>query len=273
MFGADSARLGAKHAALTAALPRDAGAPALAAIMTAPRFLVDTGRLGAERALLDGPEGRHAATVRRIAVGERVELTDGAGAVAECVAVRVGRDELELEVVARRQEPVPSPWLVVVQALAKGDRGERAVELLTEIGVDEILPWGAARSVPQWRAERGAKALARWRSTGREAAKQSRRSRLPVIGEPASTSQVVDRLRTAALPIVLHEDAHPSLCRVQVPAAGEVVVVVGPEGGLTTEELAALGGATYRLGPTVLRTSTAGVAAVAVLLAKTGRWG
>lgn len=241
--------------------------------MTPARFLVDAGRLRGQRVLLDGAEGRHAATVRRIVVGERVELTDGAGSVAQGVAVRVGRDELEFEVVAGRQEPVPSPWLVVVQALAKGHRGERAVELLTEVGVDEVVPWAAARSVVHWRGERGAKALDRWRSTGREATKQSRRSRLPVIGEPASTSDVADRLRAAALPVVLHEDAHPSLGRVQVPAAGEVVVVVGPEGGLTTEELAALGGATYRLGPTVLRTSTAGVAAVAVLLAKTGRWG
>jgi 16S rRNA (uracil1498-N3)-methyltransferase len=229
---------------------------------------------------LDGAEGRHAARVRRIAVGERVNLGDGAGAIAECVTREVGRDHLLLEVGAVRQVPAPQPRLVVVQALPKGDRGELAVELMTEVGVDVIVPWPAARCVAQWRGERGVKALERWRSTAREAAKQARRAWLPDVTEPASTEQVRTRLASAALAVVLHGPHGPAgrpLADVDPPAAsaGEVVAVVGPEGGLAPHELAAFAGVgalPTRLGPTVLRASTAGVAALAVLAARTGRW-
>lgn len=243
--------------------------------MTAPLFLTDTARLAAAPVVLDGPEGRHAATVRRLGPGERVDLTDGAGLLAECVVARAGRDRLELEVVVRRSVPAPAPRLVVVQALAKGERGEQAVEAMTEVGVDVVVPWAAARCVTQWRAERGVRALSRWRGAAREAAKQARRPWLPEVTGPASTAEVAARLRGAALGVVLHEEAAAPLATLDVPREGEVVLVVGPEGGIAPEELAAFaaaGAAAYRLGPTVLRTSTAGVAALAVLLARTGRW-
>ncbi len=240
--------------------------------MTPPMFLVDAAALAAARVLLDGPEGRHAAVVRRLTAGEHVELTDGVGTVARCVVTAVLGAALELDVRDRVLVPAPRPRLVVVQALAKGVRSELAVELLTEVGVDEIVPWAAARSVVAWRGERGAKALARWRSTAREAAKQSRRGWLPVVAELATTAVVAARLREAVVPIVLHEDARASLAEIELPSSGEIVVVVGPEGGLSDEELDLLGGKAFRLGPTVLRTSTAGLAAVAVLLAKTDRW-
>lgn len=207
--------------------------------------------------------------------GERVDLTDGAGSVAECVVTATGPDWLDLEVQQRRFVDPPAPRLVVVQALAKGDRGERAVEAMTEVGVDEIVPWPAARSVAQWRGERGAKALERWRTTAREAAKQSRRAWLPVVPEPASTADVARRLAAAPLAVVLDGAAATSMAGTDLPATGEVVVVVGPEGGLTDEELAAFthaGAVACRLGPTVLRTSTAGVVAAALVLAASGRW-
>lgn len=244
--------------------------------MTPPVFLVDAGRLDADLVTLAGPEGRHAATVRRLGVGERVDLTDGEGTLAECSVAAVRRDQLDLAVGVRRVVPAPAPRLVVVQALAKGDRGELAVELLSEVGADEIVPWSAARSVSRWSGERGEKALARWRSTAREAAKQSRRAWLPVVPAVAGTPAVCARLAAAALPVVLHETAAEPLTGATVPAAGVVVVVVGPEGGITDEELAAFaaaGARAYRLGPTVLRTSTAGAAAASVLLAASGRWG
>lgn len=243
--------------------------------MTAPVFLVDGDRLAGDRVVLDGPEGRHAATVRRLGPGERVDLVDGAGMLAECVVRSAGRDVLELDVVRRVVLPAPAPRLVVVQALAKGDRGELAVELMTEVGVDVVVPWAAARCVTQWRGERGAKALARWRSTAREAAKQARRARLPEVTEPASTPEVADLLRSSALGAVLHESATAPLASGPVPEAGDVVLVVGPEGGVTDEELAAFaaaGARAYRLGPTVLRTSTAGAAALAVVASRTARW-
>jgi 16S rRNA (uracil1498-N3)-methyltransferase len=244
--------------------------------VTAPIFLVGRERLlAAERVLLDGPEGRHAATVRRLGPGERVDLTDGAGLLAECRVAVAAKDSLHLDVLARHQALAPQPRLVVVQALAKGDRGELAVETMTEVGVDAVVPWTAARCVTQWRAERGMKALAKWRSAAREAAKQARRTWVPEVTDPASTADVADLLAAAALPVVLHEEAPLPLSRAAVPARGDIVVVVGPEGGISPEELrvfAAAGAAQYRLGPTVLRTSTAGVAAGAVLLARAGRW-
>lgn len=243
--------------------------------MTAPLFMIAASDLARPEIRLAGPEGRHAAAVRRLAAGERVDLTDGAGSVAGCVVAAAGPDWLDLVVQHRRSVDRPAPRVVVVQALAKGGRGELAVEAMTEVGVDEIVPWAAARSVVQWRGERGDKALERWRSTAREAAKQSRRVWLPVVPEPAETAEVVRRLAAAALAVVLDGAGATPLAATQLPATGEVVVVVGPEGGVTDDELAAFtsaGAVSCRLGPTVLRTSTAGVAALAVLLARTGRW-
>ncbi|MQY02741.1 16S rRNA (uracil(1498)-N(3))-methyltransferase [Actinomadura macrotermitis] len=243
--------------------------------MSPPVFLADAGLLARDRVVLDGPEGRHAATVRRLRAGERVDLTDGAGLLAECVVAAADKVSLTLEVLARRHEPPPEPRLVVVQALPKGDRGELAVETMTEAGVDEIVPWAAARCVTQWRAERRDKALGRWRNAAREAAKQARRSRLPEVADLAGTAAVAERIAAAACALVLHEEAAEPLSALRPPAQGEIVVVVGPEGGISEEELAAFaaaGARTTRLGPTVLRTSTAGVAAAAVLMAATGRW-
>jgi 16S rRNA (uracil1498-N3)-methyltransferase len=161
-----------------------------------------------------------------------------------------------------------------VQALPKGDRGETACEVLTEVGVDEIVPWSADRSIVEWRGARGDKALDRWRSTARAAAKQSRRAWLPVISPLAMTAEVAERLRAATLGVVLHESATTPLAGLDVPAAGEIVVVIGPEGSITDDELAVFasaGAAAYRLGSSILRTSTAGVVAAAVLLGKS-RW-
>ncbi len=141
-----------------------------------PVFLSDPAALAADRVVLDGPEGRHAATVRRLAVGERADLTDGAGLVAECVVTAAGAGRLELSVVARRSEPRPDPVLVVAQALPKGDHGPLAVDLMTEGGVDVIVPWAARRCVTRWEGARGERALARWRAAAAQAAKQSRRA-------------------------------------------------------------------------------------------------
>ena len=243
--------------------------------MTAPLFLVPSAALAGEQIRLDGPEGRHAAVVRRLGVGERVDVSDGAGSVACCQVVEVGAGSLTLRVLDRYADPPPSPRLVVVQALAKGDRAEAAVEAMTEVGVDEIVPWAASRSVVRWEGPRGEKSLDRWRSTAREAAKQSRRPRVPVVSGLASTRQVCERLSAADLAVVLHEAADSPLSKASTPPAGELIVVVGPEGGITDDELAAFaaaGAPAYRLGRSILRTATAGVAAAAVLLAHTGRW-
>lgn len=247
--------------------------------MSAPVFVVplDVARSAAagSTVLLDGAEGRHAAVVRRLAAGEDVDLTDGAGVLLHSVVESAGRDGLVCRVLVRTRTPEPQPRLVVVQALAKGDRGELAVETCTEVGVDEIVPWAAARSITRWRGERADKALAKWRGAAREAAKQSRRSIHPVVSRPASTREVADRLRAADLRLVLHEAAGESLGDVDVPGLGEVVLVVGPEGGVAPEELEAFreaGARVVRLGPSVLRTSTAGAVAAGVVLSRTARW-
>ncbi|MFI6451168.1 16S rRNA (uracil(1498)-N(3))-methyltransferase [Streptosporangium amethystogenes] len=243
--------------------------------MTVPVFLAEPADLARPEFVFGGPEGRHAAAVRRLRAGERLDLTDGAGSVAECVVIEAGKDSLRVQVLRRHEVPVPSPRLVVVQGLPKGDRGELAVEMMTEAGVDVIVPWAAARCVTQWKGERAAKALARWRSTAREAGKQSRRFRLPEVTELASTAAVAALLSAAALGVVLHEEAASPLSGLPLPAGGDIVVVVGPEGGVSQEEIAAFRAAKAvpaLLGPTVLRTSTAGVVAAAVLQTRSGRW-
>ncbi|MEE1928426.1 16S rRNA (uracil(1498)-N(3))-methyltransferase [Streptomyces sp. TRM 70351] len=245
--------------------------------MTAPVFVVDPARLGTGPVVVDGPEGRHAVSVRRLRAGEEVVLTDGAGRGGlGTVTAATGKDRLEVDVRELRTEPPPRPSVTVVQALPKGDRGELAVETMTETGVDAVVPWAAARCVTQWRGERAAKALAKWRSTAREAGKQARRLRFPEVTEPVTTRQLLPLLAAASFAAVLHEEGGRPLARAELPAGGDVVLVVGPEGGVSPEELAAFadaGAHPHRLGPTVLRTSTAGTAAAALLLGRTGRWG
>jgi 16S rRNA (uracil1498-N3)-methyltransferase len=224
---------------------------------------------------LTGDEARHAVVVRRIRVGEQVALTDGVGTTA-VVDVAVTTKTSLTGTVQKVVSTAPErPRLVVVQAIAKGDRAELAVEMLTEVGADVVVPWAASRSVAVWRGERAVKSLARWRSTAREAAKQSRRAWFPTVAEMAGTADVVALLRDAALCVVLHEAGARPLSALHVPREGDVVVVVGPEGGISEEELAAFaeaGAEPVRMGTSVLRTSTAGVAAAAALLSRTPRW-
>jgi 16S rRNA (uracil1498-N3)-methyltransferase len=224
---------------------------------------------------VEGDEAHHAVAVRRLRVGEQLAVTDGRGTTVLGAVAETGKRRLG--VMAERVDRVsePTPRVIVVQALPKGDRGELAVEMLTEVGAATIVPWAASRSVAVWRGERVDKGLARWRSTAREAAKQARRSWFPEIAGLASTDEVADLVAQASVALVLHEDADASLAGVRLPDEGTLLVVVGPEGGLTAEELDAFsraGGRDVRLGAEVLRTSTAGVAAVAALLSRTSRW-
>lgn len=239
-----------------------------------PVFLVPPGDLTAGVMTLTGPEGHHAAAVRRLRAGERADVSDGAGRIAEGVVTGVGKDSVTLGIVTVHAVPAPQPRLAVAQALPKGDRGELAVELMTEIGVDTVVPWAAERSVTRWQAERGAKALARWRATAREAAKQSRRAWLPEVTDLAGTAAVAKRAATGYA-IVLEADAKAKLHELELPDTAEILLLVGPEGGISPAERAVLqdaGAVEARLGPTVLRTSTAGAAAAAILLTRVGRW-
>ena len=242
--------------------------------MSSSLFLLDELPVGDSFALT-GDEGRHAARVQRIGVGEQLLVSDGRGTVLTCTVATMLPDGLSLTVQERCSRPAPVPRLVVVQALPKGERAELAVELLTELGVDEIVPWAASRSVVRWDGPRADRALTKWRRTAREASKQSRRAWVPAVAGLHSTAQVAARL-AGATALVLHEEATAPLPSVPLPAAGEVAVVVGPEGGVAPDELAAFtaaGATAVRLGEPVLRTSTAGAAALAALSLRLGRWG
>jgi 16S rRNA (uracil1498-N3)-methyltransferase len=239
-----------------------------------PVFLVPPGGLTPGVVTLAGPEGHHAAAVRRLRPGERADVSDGAGTLAEGVVTGVGKDSVTLDIRAVHTVAPSRPRLVVAQALAKGDRGELAVELMTEVGVDTVIPWAAERSVTRWQAERGAKALAKWRATAREAAKQSRRAWLPEVTELATTASLAKRASTA-FAIVLEADASVKLHELPLPEADDILLFVGPEGGISPAERSTLrdaGAVEARLGPTVLRTSTAGAIGAATLLSRVGRW-
>ncbi|SCE74384.1 16S rRNA (uracil1498-N3)-methyltransferase [Micromonospora matsumotoense] len=259
------------------ARPGAAGSRAASLIVvSAPLFLVES-LPAADQLTLDGPEGHHAATVQRLRVGEELLLADGRGGTAAAVVTAVGRGTLDLTVTSRGYVDADVPRLVVVQGIAKGDRGELAVQAMTEVGVDEIVPWAASRSVVQWRGDRGVRAREKWAATAREAAKQARRAWLPVVaGAPdESTATVARRIAGAGAAFVLHEEADERLTTVELPTTGEIVLVVGPEGGIAPTELTVFteaGARPVRLGPSVLRTSTAGVAALSVLATRLPRW-
>jgi 16S rRNA (uracil1498-N3)-methyltransferase len=240
-----------------------------------PLFLADAAQIERGSVVLSGAEGRHAATVRRLSAGERADVTDGAGTIAECVVTGVRPGAVELAVQASRVVPAAEPRIVVAQAIPKGDRGELAVEIMTEVGVDAVVAWQAERCVARWRDDRAGRALSRWQATAREAAKQSRRAWIPQVAGPEATPALARRVAAAGLAILLDPDAPAALGTLSVPGRGEVVMIVGPEGGVSPAEADALRGAgavPARLGPTVLRTSSAGAVAAALVLAGSGRW-
>lgn len=251
--------------------------------MSLPVFLAEPGSLASvglgDRFVLDGPEARHAASVRRIRVGESIEVVDGAGTALRGVVESVEAESVILRVGARTFEDPPDVALVLVQALAKGDRDERAIEAATEVGVDAVVPWQAERSVSVWSGPRQERGEKRWAAVVAAATKQSRRARVPEVRALARGAALVGivaaTVAEGSAAVVLHESAPAPLASVALPKVGEVLVVVGPEGGLSGAELAALesaGAAVARLGPHVLRTSTAGPVALALLAERLGRW-
>jgi len=227
--------------------------------------------LSGDELTLDGAEGRHAAVVRRIGPAERIRLTDGRGAWAEGPVIAASKAGVTVAVDLRGSVPAAAPRLVVVQAVPKGERAELAVEMLTEVGVEVIVPWNAERSQFRANPERVEKMLVKWRAWAFEASKQSRRAWFAEVAPVASTAEVAELLASAALPVVLHEEATIPLAGLDVPASGDVVIVIGPEGGIAPAELKTFNVEPVLLGDTVLRTSTAGVAAAAALLARS-RW-
>ncbi|ABG93069.1 MULTISPECIES: 16S rRNA (uracil(1498)-N(3))-methyltransferase [Rhodococcus] len=248
--------------------------------MAATVFFLDPLPEVGSTAVLDGPEGRHAATVRRIGVGERIVLADGRGGLADTEVTAAAKDRLELTVHKRRQVPAPSPSVTVVQALPKAERSELAVELATEAGVDAIVPWQSSRCVARWEGPKVEKGVARWRSAALAAAKQSRRAIVPEVSELHRTAEMLAVVREVVgrggVVAVLHEAATQGLAELPLRSAAEIVLVVGPEGGISEEEITALtdaGAVPVLLGPHVLRTSTAAAVALGAIGVLTDRWG
>jgi len=241
--------------------------------------LPDTGAL----AVVDGDEGFHAATVRRVRPGEQLVLGDGAGGLARCQVEHAGRDGLQARVLGRWSVEPARPSVTVVQALPKSDRSELAIELATEAGADGFVAWQAARCVASWAGARVDKGLQRWRAVARSAARQSRRAHIPPVEGVLSTAALTQRIReevaAGAVVLALHESATDRLADlfadVTVAQANSVFLVVGPEGGIAPEEIDALtdaGAVAVRLGPQVLRTSTAAAVALGALGVLTSRW-
>lgn len=247
--------------------------------MSAPVFLVDPSVLAAatsgDEIRLDGPEGRHAITVQRLRSGESVELVDGRGRRVIGTLTDTSKDSGMVSVQRVEDEPVARPRVTVVQAIPKGDRGELAVQMLTEAGAEVIIPWQAENSVAKWDGERALKHHAKWEATAREAAKQARRAWFPIVESPVSTAAVVDLIANAGVALILDEEATTPVTSIDFSTAHDVLLVIGPEGGLSRNEraiFADVGGDVVRLGRTVLRTSTAGIAALGVVMARVGRW-
>ena len=242
-------------------------------------FYIDALPETGELAVVDGDEGFHAATVRRIRPGEKLILGDGAGGLARCAVEQTGRDGLQARVVDRWQVPPVQPPVTVVQALPKTERSELAIELATEAGADSFVAWQAARCVARWEGARADKGLRRWRAVARAAAQQSRRAHIPsvdgVLSTASLTQRISDEVASGAMVLALHESAGGPLTDLPLAQAKSVILVVGPEGGIAPDELAALtdaGAVAVRLGPTVLRTSTAAAVALGALGVLTPRW-
>jgi len=247
--------------------------------MTATLFYAEAIPAVGGTAVLEGDEGFHAATVRRIRPGESLVLSDGVGTVADCVVVSVDKRTLTARVERRRGVPPARPWVTVVQAIPKSERSELAIELATEAGADDFIAWQASRCMARWDGERAEKGLRRWRAVARSAARQSRRARIPAVAGPLSTTMlgayVCERVALGASVLVLHESAGRPFGEVAVAQSDSIILVIGPEGGLSDEEVAALteaGAVPVRLGSTVLRTSTAAAVALGALGVLTSRW-
>lgn len=225
--------------------------------------------------VLSGREAKHAVSVRRMLQGEAIAISDGAGVKIRGTVSKVGKDTLDINVESVETLSPPTVQLHLIQALAKGDRDELAIQACTELGLQGVIPWQADRSISIWKDEKKTKGQTRWQSIVAEAAKQSLRAYVPSVERVQNSQELVSKLSTFDLVLVLDPEAKDSIAEVKLPPSGTIALVVGPEGGMSEAELEAFSVAGFRavrMGPGVLRTSTAGMAAVSFLQAKLGEW-
>jgi 16S rRNA (uracil1498-N3)-methyltransferase len=225
---------------------------------------------------IEGAEAKHIVSVSRTRVGEALTVSNGRGLVVDGTVTSAEPSRVVARVDAVTRVEPQRPRLVLVQALAKGDRDELAVQASVELGVDEVVPWQASRSVSRWQGDKAVKGVQRWRTIVREATKQSMRAWLPEVVAPATTAELRSRAQASRM-LVLEPGAPRRLSEIPIDSGDDrdLVVVVGPEGGIApdeTERLVEAGAEAVRLGSSVLRTSSAGPAALAVLNVALGRW-
>lgn len=225
--------------------------------------------------VLGGPEAKHAVGVRRMLPGEAIAISDGFGLKIRGIVSKVGKGTLDVSVQSVDTVPAPAVQLHLVQALAKGDRDELAIQACTELGVSGVIPWQADRSISIWKDDKKIKGRTRWQTIVSEAAKQSLRAKVPAVEEIQNSHELVAKLSAFDSVLVLDPQAKTSISQISIPSSGSVAILVGPEGGISESELEAFalaGFTSVRLGAGVLRTSTAGMAAVSYLQAKLGDW-
>ena len=245
--------------------------------MVEPLFFAAIGKdtVSGSTFVLSGPEAKHAISVRRMLQGEAIAVSDGAGLKVRGTVTKVGKDTLEIIVSSTEALKAPAVQLHLAQALAKGDRDELAIQACTELGLQGVIPWQAERSISIWKDEKKVKGQTRWQTIVAEAAKQSLRAYVPFVEPVQNSQELVSKLAEFDLVLVLDPEADKSITQVTLPSSGSVALVVGPEGGMSEAELeafAAAGFSSVRIGSGVLRTSTAGMAAVSFLQAKLGEW-
>lgn len=224
---------------------------------------------------LGGPEAKHAISVRRMTIGESIAISDGSGVKIRGKVIKVKKETLEISIESIEELLAPKSQLVLVQALAKGDRDELAIQACTELGLFGVIPWQADRSISIWKAEKKQKGQARWQSIVTEASKQSLRAFIPRVEQVLDSQELISALQVFDQVLILDPEADKSITEINSPAEGKVAIVVGPEGGISDQELGSFkkaGFSSVRLGGGVLRTSTAGMAAVSYLQAKLGDW-
>lgn len=224
---------------------------------------------------LGGPEAKHAISVRRMTVGESIAISDGFGVKIRGRVTKLKKETLEISIESIEELLEPESQLFLVQALAKGDRDELAIQACTELGLFGVIPWQADRSISIWKAEKKQKGQARWQSIVAEASKQSLRAFIPRVEQVLDSQELISALRVFDQVLILDPEADKSITEFNPPAAGKIAIVVGPEGGISEQELESFkkaGFSSVRLGSGVLRTSTAGMAAVSYLQAKLGDW-
>lgn len=245
--------------------------------MVEPLFFsaISNDTVSGSKFVLSGLEAKHAVAVRRITAGEKIQISDGIQKLIKGEVTSTGKDTLEILVQEIVAIETPKTKIFLAQALAKGDRDELAIQAATELGVFGVIPWQAERSVSIWKEEKKAKGVARWQQIVQEAAKQSIRGLFPIVQQPATTSELIERLKELDQVLVLDPSSKDSITEFEFRASTSIAVVVGPEGGVSEKELSAFRDAGFKLvhlGPGILRTSTAGLAALSYLQAKLGDW-